>query len=156
MLDGHRHLAVVEQQGSTELTAAVRHTGQRYAPDAIVEPIFATDIPAAIEHGITAILCDSFDTADTARAFLNQLRLEVPRQISLAAIGSGSDECRCSGYFVSPDQFSQSIVDLLRNSPAKRPVTLFLAGQPIDRATTGPTDSMIDPAARMRYTSVSA
>jgi DNA-binding HxlR family transcriptional regulator len=156
MLDGHRHLAVIQQQGSTELTAAVRHTSLRYAPDAIVETIFATDIPAAIEHGCTAIICDSFDTADTAQTILSQSGLEIPRHVSLAAIGSGNGECHCTGYFVPPSQFSQTIIEILRNNTAKRPVTLFLAGQSIDHSTTGPTDSMIDPTARMRYAPVSA
>jgi hypothetical protein len=156
MLHGHRHLAVVEEQGSTELTAAVRHTSQRYAPDAVIETIFAADIPAAIENGCSAIICDCFDTAAAAKTMLSQLGLEIPRQVSLAAIGSGNGECHCSGYFVPPNQFSETIVDILRNNAARRPVTLFLAGQRIERATTGPTDSMIDPAARMRYTSVSA
>jgi hypothetical protein len=156
MLDGHRRLAVVEEQGSAQLTAAVRQTARRYAPEAAIEPISAGDLCAAIEQGTTAVICDSFDTAHRLRSTLDELRLDVPRNVSLAAIGSGNVECRCSGYFVPPEQFSQSIVDILRDSTAKRPITLFLAGQPIDRGTTGPTESMIDPAARLRYSSVSA
>jgi hypothetical protein len=156
MLDGHRRLAVVEERGNTELATAVRHTAQRYAPDATIEPLDVADAHAAIEHGVTAIICDSFDAADRLRARLDELRVEITRQISLAAVGSGNGECRCSGYFVAPDQLSQTVVEILRDNNAKRPITLFLAGQSIDCGTTGPTEAMIDSAARLRYAPVSA
>jgi hypothetical protein len=156
LLAGHRRLAVVEDRGCTELTAAVRQTALRYAADAMVEPIFADDVQHAIEQGATAVVCDSGEAALAVRSSLDALGIEVPRHVSLAAIGAGDERCQCSGYFVPPEQFSQSIIDVLRDKAAKRPITLFLAGQSIDRGTTGPTEAMIDPSARMRYTSVSA
>jgi len=156
LLDGHRRLAVVEERGNTELATAVHQTARRYAPDATIEPVGVADAHLAIEHGATAIVCDSFDAADALKARLEELRLEIPRQISLAAIGSGNGECCCSGYFVAPDQFSQTVVEILRENCAKRPATLFLAGQSIDRGTTGPTEAMADPATRLRYAPVSA
>jgi DNA-binding transcriptional regulator YhcF (GntR family) len=156
MLDGHRHLGVVEERGNTELTTAVRNTARRYAPDATIETLDLDQAQAAIEHGVTAIICDSFDAADALRARFDELHLEIPRRISLAAIGSGNGDCRCSGYFVPPNQFSQTVVEILRDNTAKRPVTLFLPGKSIDCGTTGPTEGMIDPAGRLRYAPVSA
>jgi hypothetical protein len=155
-LAGHTRVAVVEEKGSTELTSAVRQTATRYAPQATIETIFPADVPAALEHGKTAVICDSFDVAASVQATLNELRVQVPQQVSLAAIGSGNEECQCSGYYVSPEQFSNAILEILRDNTAKRSISLFLAGQPIDRGTAGPAESMIDPASRMRYTSVSA
>jgi len=155
-LAGHVRVAVVEEQGCSELTTAVRQTARRYSPQASIEPIFATDVPAAIEQGATAIVCDSFDAASNVQTTLDHLRLQIPRQVSLAAIGSGNEECQCSGYYVSPEQFSDAILEILRDNTAKRSISLFLAGKPIDRGTTGPTEAMIDPGSRMRYTSVSA
>jgi hypothetical protein len=118
--------------------------------------MFAEDVSGAIEQGTTAVICDSSDAANAVRVVLDALSLEVPRHVSLATIGTGDAECRCSGYFVSPEQFSRGIIDILRDNTAKRPVTIFLAGQPFDLGTTGPTESMIDPSARIRYTGVSA
>jgi DNA-binding transcriptional regulator YhcF (GntR family) len=156
LLAGHRRVAVVEERGSIDLATAVRQAAARYAPEAAIEPMSPPDVANAVEQGTTAVICDSSDAATAVRSTLEELQLEMPRQISLAVIGTGDGECNCSGYFVSPEQFSRAIIDILRDNTPKRPITLFLAGQSIDRGTIGPTDAMIDPSARIRYTGVSA
>jgi DNA-binding transcriptional regulator YhcF (GntR family) len=156
MLAGHRRIAVMEAPGSTELTSAIRQTARRYAPDAAIEAICDGEVPAAIRQETTAVICDSSDAADRVRKSLEELQLEVPRHVSLAIIGSGDAECQCSGYVVSSEQFSQAIIEILRDNTAKRPVTLLLSGQSIDCGTIGPTESMIYSSTQMGYTGASA
>lgn len=156
LLAGHRRIAVVESPGSTDLVVAVRNTAQRYATDAAVDGIAPGDLPTAIKHEATAVICDSAADAENAQKVLDELQLEVPRHISLAVVGSGDEEARCSGYFVSSAQFGGAIIEILRDNSTKRPVTLFLSGTSIDRGTTGPTELTIDSSSRMVYKTASA
>jgi hypothetical protein len=155
MLAGHRQIAVLESPGRTELTNAIEQTARRYAPDVVIQTIVESKLSAPIEDGASALICDSAEAAEKIQKRLDELGVEVPRQVSLAAIGSSDGECPCTGYVVSSEQFGQAIISLLRDTVAKRPVTLFLSGQSVDRGTTGPTESVVD-SSRMRYTSVSA
>jgi hypothetical protein len=47
-------------------------------------------------------------------------------------------------------------VDLLRDNSAKRPVALFLAGQSIERGTTGPVETIHAAPSPIHYADASA
>ncbi len=144
-LAGHRQIAVVECQGSTELVSAVRLVAARYAPDANVDAIFTSNALAAAQNGQTAFICDSADTAKAVRESLAAAPFSIPQQISIVAIGLGDHPVPCSGYYVSSAQLTQAITDTLRDAGNKRPVTILLSGQSIDAGTIAPIASIIHP-----------
>jgi hypothetical protein len=157
LLAGHRRFAVIERKGS-ELAAAVRLAAGTFAADAVVEPFALADLFSAIEHRMTAILCDTAEAAARVRSQLESRGLQVPRDVSLAVIGSGDPEtCPCSGYLVSSRQHSQAIIDILRDGSTKRPITLFLAGQRHDVGTIHAAgDVIVESAALARHSGASA
>lgn len=132
MLDGHRRFAAIERRGQTAVVESIRRAAARYAPDATVDSLFATDAAAAVRHGATAIICDTRRNAMHVRDALINAGVSIPDQVSLAAIGSGQGEYPCSGYFVHSSQKAQTIVQLIRESGQKRPTTIWLTGQFMD------------------------
>ncbi len=143
MLAGHRRFLAVEAQRQSHVASAIRLAASRYAPDATVEPLFPQDIKAGLEHGATAVICDSFKAADTVSATLERMGINVPAQVSLAVVGVGAGESRYSGYTVSPEAKASAILELLQNPQAKRPTTLWLAVAPVNANTTGPAPSVM-------------
>jgi hypothetical protein len=158
MLDGHRRFLAVERRGSTTIADAIRAAAKRYAPDATVEPAFPNDVAAAVQNGATGVVCDSTECAVDVKAVLDRANVAIPARVSLAAIGiAPAANAPCSGYFVTPEQKADAIVQLLRDAGASRkPTTLWLAGAYVDAGTTGPTESMIDAPARVRFDAASA
>src|SRR5688572_5803761 len=157
MLDGHRRFLAVERRGSTTVADAIRAAAKRYAPDATVEPAYPSEVAGAVENGATAIVCDSTECAIDVRTALERANIAIPARASLAAIGTAESKPPCTGYFVTPEQKADAIVQILRDAGASRkPTTLWLAGSYIDAGTTGPTESMVDPSVRMRYDAASA
>jgi DNA-binding transcriptional regulator YhcF (GntR family) len=139
MMIGHRHFVVVERRGQTVLADAVRRAAQRYAPEATVDSVYATDVTGSIQQqGATAVICDTRKSASQVRAALEEHNISIPARVSLAAIGSGWGDYPCSGYFLHSQQKAEAAVELIRNNQAKRPTTLWLTGASVDGGTIAP------------------
>jgi hypothetical protein len=139
MLSGHRRFVAVEHRGQMSVAEAIRRAAQRYAPESVVDSVFAADVANAVEqHGATAIICDTRRGAGQVRESLSRRGISIPGGVSLAAIGSGPGEFPCSGYFVHSWQKAEAIVQMVRESNLKRPTTLWLTGAYHDRGTIAP------------------
>lgn len=137
MLAGHTRLAAVEQRGSTVIADTIRKTAARFAPAAVVDVCSVEEAASMVQHGVTALVCDSSAGARMAIQQLTSRGIEVPSQVSVAAVCCVDGDYPSTGYFVSPLQMADAIVEMLRETQNKRPATLWLAGSMLDRGTTG-------------------
>jgi DNA-binding LacI/PurR family transcriptional regulator len=146
---GHRRIAAVEPHGSNSVSQTLRQFASRYRSDedTSIETLSPTELEAGpgvaamVENGVTAVVCDSVRTAGLVRKALERLGVDVPGQLSLAAIGclcGGQMNCPCSGYFVDCEPLADAVVKLLQDGPPPRPTTLWLVGDFIERGTLGP------------------
>jgi hypothetical protein len=144
ILAGHRRLAAVDDGGGATVVQAVRVAAERSAPDATVDACDPGEVAALVEHGVTAFVCGSPRAALRVGSQLRRLGADVPGGVSLAAVGCRCGDadcdscggCPCSGYYVDCAQIADAVAQLLADAPA-RPATLWLAGQYVDRGTTG-------------------
>lgn len=145
MLAGHRRFVAVEQRGRTQVADAIRATAVRVAPDASVEIAYPSEVLAALENGASAIICDSRLAAQQVKQIVEQAG--ATQRVSLAAIDSADAELPCNGYYVDPEQQAQTILQILADTSARRPTTLWLAGSYYDCGTCHPlgTDT-VEPA----------
>jgi hypothetical protein len=149
MFAGHRRFAAVEAAGSNVLTQSLRHTASRLAPDATVDT-YSPEDAGRLRYldASAAIVCDSAATARKVRAALATpvesagmpgLANATPARrpgAALAAVGIAWADAPCSGYFVDGATIAEQVVSLLREPPAGRPATLWMAGDLVDRGTT--------------------
>jgi len=135
ILSGHRHLAVIDHRGDGEVHDALLKTVARCAPDASVDRGYVEDVPALLQNGVTALVCDSVHLATQVQKCLDELNMTTPRQIALAAVGTIEQEALCTGYFVTAWEEAETILQTLRDMHQRRPVTLWLVGKYIDRGT---------------------
>jgi len=138
LLGGHRRLATIEGAGRTTLTQALRAATARYAPDATVDAATINDLPTLIDHGVTAIVCESAGSAKAVRDALEARDIAVPGRISVAAVGWTDGPAPASGYFVKGVDLAEAIIGLLKSVQPGRPTTLWLAGESTDAGTTAP------------------
>ena len=149
LCSGHRRLATVEPNGSNSVSQTLRQFASRYraSGDVVVDTLSPTElesgsgVAALAESGVTAVVCDSVRTARRVKESFDRLGIDVPGQLSLAAIGclcGGQMACPCSGYFVDCEPLAEAVVKLLRDGPPPRPTTLWLVGEFLDRGTLGP------------------
>jgi regulatory GntR family protein len=144
LLSGHRRIAAVEVRGGpTVVSHALRQAAARYAPDAVVDGCPPEDVGALLDDGATAVVCDSVRSAEQVAKALAARGAAV----SLAAVGCVCDKPPCSGYFVPCKQLVDSVVQLLRDPPA-RPAAVWLAGDFADLKTLSARTSGPDGAAR--------
>jgi DNA-binding LacI/PurR family transcriptional regulator len=150
---GHRRIVAVEPQGSTAVSQALRQVASRYqaGDEVIVETLSPAElesgrgVPALLEGGVTAIVCDSARTAIRVKSGLDRLGVKVPGALSLTAVGclcAGEAACPCSGYFVACNAMADAVVKLMREGPPTRPTILWLAGDFLDRGTLGPATAI--------------
>lgn len=141
MMRGHRRFLAVERKGETVICEALRRTADHVCPEAIIDCVFTHEVlPALASSGATAVVCESrTSAAAVADALRNYNGSSTP--ISLGAVGSGSGNYPCSGYFVRADQKAQTIADLVKNAGAKRPITLWLTGTFVDQQSIHTIDS---------------
>lgn len=135
ILSGHTRFAVVEPRGRNEVCNAVRAAATRYGIKAeidSVEPSFAGE---AIEQGATAVICAGDQLAREARQSIERRGHTFPGRVALAAIGSAANDYPCSGYFVHPQQYAQTISQLVRDRLSHRPTALWLTGTFVDAGT---------------------
>jgi hypothetical protein len=135
LLAGHRRIAAVEVRGGgTVVSHALRQAAARYAPDAVIDGCPPEDVAALLDEGATAVVCDSARSAEQVAKLLAARGAGVPAAVSLAAVGCVCDQPPCSGYFVPCKQLVDSVVQLLRDPPA-RPAAVWLAGEFADLKT---------------------
>lgn len=137
LLQGHEKLAAIEPSNCTVVASTLMAVKGRYAPDAVVKVGTPADVPALLEHGVTAFVCHCCDLAEQVADQLNKLGVSAPQHVSLMAIGCSSDHQPCSGYYVHRREKVDSIVRLLADTQSHRPTTLWLAGRYVDHGTTG-------------------
>ena len=137
LLEGHRRLCAVEERGSTQVAEALRKTGSRYGADVAVDACLPEEIGTIAESEATALVCDSPASARMVIDTLTARGINVPGRVSVCAVGTG--EAVCSGYYASPAQVVESVLQLLNDPQARRPVTLWLVGTFVNKGTTGPT-----------------
>lgn len=150
LLRGHRNLAAVQGRRSTILGAALRAVADRLAPDATIESCDASEVPAMVEHGATAFVCESPTAAQEVRAALDRMGVDIPRRVSLAAVGCIGDQPPCSGWYVTAAEKAEQIVLAVRDLKGRRPVTLWLAGRFVDAGTIGQTAGAVETQTPMR------
>jgi hypothetical protein len=168
ILAGHRRFAVVESNGTNVVTQAVRQTGVRLASDAVTVDTYSPEDASRLSRsGATAIVCDSAATARRVRAAmaipaeaadttpgLAAAAPALPAGVALSAVGIAWGEAPCSGYYVDGTKLAEQVVSLLKDPPSARPATLWMAGEFIDRGTTGsatvPSDGEADASTGIR------
>lgn len=143
MLAGHRRIAAVEARNSMFVSESLRKAGQRYAPDAEIDRCFPGDVRCLVDHGTTAMVCDSAGAASRVLEQLNVMQMPVPAKVSVAAVGYVGMDYPCSGYYVTWPQAADAVLELLRERP-QRPTTLWIPGRFMDQGTMAPVTS-IDP-----------
>ncbi|HEX4055676.1 MAG TPA: GntR family transcriptional regulator [Tepidisphaeraceae bacterium] len=136
VLAGHRNFLAIEDRGRITIAEAIRRTAARYCSDYCVDACFASDVGYAMESGATACICDSVRGAVQTLHNLNRAGIEVPRAMSVAAVGWTSGDCPCTGYFADAVQQAAAVAEILRSGQPGRPTTLWLSGAVIDRGTT--------------------
>lgn len=147
LLSGHRHFAVIDHRGDTEVYEALRKTAARCAPESIVDRGNIEDLPALVQNGVTALICGSAASAKQVRNRLSEMNVAIPQQIALAAVGSIADEAPCTGYFVTVQQEAQAILQILRELSQRRPATFWLVGKYQDKGTCALLDEQTASAA---------
>lgn len=135
VLSGHRRMAAIDHRGDAEVHDALLKTAARCAPDASVDRGFVEDVPALLQNGVTALVCDSALAARRVQKCLDEFKMTIPRRIALAAVGTIDHEAPCTGYFVTAREEAETILQTLRDMHQRRPVTLWLVGKYIDRGT---------------------
>lgn len=135
LMSGHRRVAAIDIRGSTAIVDAMRRAANRYAPEATVDSGFEQDVMAMVEHGITAVVCQARETM-TIRQALEAGGINVPQQVSLAALGSAEAQPACSGYYLEAATKAAAIRELVREVQPHRPSVVWLTGQYIERRTT--------------------
>jgi hypothetical protein len=144
---GHRRIAAVEPQGSNAVSQAVRQFASRYRAngEVSVETLSPAElkggVAALVENAVTAVICDCVRTANGVKEAVEAAGVDVPGQLSLAAIGclwGGKMACPCTGYFVDCVPMADAVVQLLEDGPPPRPTVLWLVGEFLDRGTMGP------------------
>jgi DNA-binding transcriptional regulator YhcF (GntR family) len=136
-LGGHRHLAAIEPRGCTTVAHSLRQAAERYAPEATVEAGFPSDVFTMIQHHITAFVCQNAELAQQVKTQLESAGVEIPRRVSIAAVGCTSGEQPVSGYYMSRAEKASAILQLLRRQNV-RPSSIWLAGKFVDRGTIAP------------------
>jgi len=135
LLAGHTRFAVVEPRGQMEVTQAVRSAAARYGVSAEVDTVEPSHAGEAVEQGATAVVCASDQLAREVRQNIEKRGTSFPGRIALAAIGTAAGDYPCSGYFVHPQQYAQTITQLVRDRLSHRPTALWLTGTFVDVGT---------------------
>jgi DNA-binding transcriptional regulator YhcF (GntR family) len=135
ILSGHTRFAVVEPRGRNEICHAVRAAATRYGVKAEVDSVEASFAGEAIEQGATAVICAGDQLAREARRSIEKRGHAFPGRVALAAIGAAANDYPCSGYFVHPQQYAQTISQLIRDRLSHRPTALWLTGTFVDAGT---------------------
>jgi hypothetical protein len=136
MLAGHERFLAVESRKQNVVSDTLRRIASRYASDASVDCGFPADVAAAVEAGITAIICESVRAAQDVLHALHKAKLSAPGAVSVAAVGCLDGDFPCSGYFLSAREQADAIIQLLQELQLNRPTMVWLTGTYVDSGTT--------------------
>jgi hypothetical protein len=133
---GHRSIMIVDNHQPSPLFAEVRTlisgAGHQLATGTL------DDVRHHVEHGVTALICASAETARHATEYCTTLGNNGHIAVSITAVGRLLDEAPCTGQFVPLQQIADATKHLLREATPHRPITLWLSGTFIDRFTVSP------------------
>ncbi len=149
ILGGHRRLAAIEAPGADEIAIALRRVAARHDVRIHVESTGPDDVLRLVEDCVSAVVCDGAESARRVRRNLGAVGLSTPQSLCVSAVGLADDEAPCTGYFVSCEQEAATILQLLNDTSARRPSSLWLVGSFIERMT-------VVPAARLQFTHAGA
>jgi hypothetical protein len=127
----------------------LRRAAARYAPEATVDACFADEVMVLVNNGVSGIVCDGREVAERVGQVLARHGVEIPEQVSLAAMGSDGDELPCSGFFLRAADKANAIADLLRDLP-NRPTVIWLSGKFADRGTLSPPAGAVEEGSRLQ------
>ncbi|HZZ43616.1 MAG TPA: GntR family transcriptional regulator [Tepidisphaeraceae bacterium] len=137
LLIGHRQFAAVERQGCREVCDALRTVAERFDASATVDSCYPEEVGHLLDYGITAIVCDASDSAQRVMSILGRAGVNVPGQISVAAVGYGGSSVVCDGTYADAQKVAETVAMLLRDTQSRQPTTLWMAGGEIELGTTG-------------------
>lgn len=136
LLGGHSRLAALDVPGSTEILDGMWQASRRYN-NGVVETLTPEQIPAAVEDGTTAFICDGVDLASETLCRLDLLGIRPGHQshISLCGIGTmGQDVC-CTGYYIDPARHAAAVADVAGGLQPTRLSRVWLNGAYVERGT---------------------
>jgi hypothetical protein len=137
LLAGHRQFAAVERQGCRSVCEALRTVVSRFDASATVDSCYPEEVGHLLDYGITAVVCDSPESAQRVMGILDRIGRGVPGQISVAAVGYGGAGVACDGTYADAQKTAEAVVVLLRDKQARGPATLWMAGGDVEVGTTG-------------------
>lgn len=147
---GHTRFAAVEAPGHNALTDALRRALARHA-GVTVDTVSPSEAAVAVAGGVTALVCDGIEAAETARRSLNAAGIDFPGRVSLTAVGVTTGEPTVTGCFVPLAEVADNVTRLLSDTTPRRPTTLWLAPLYVDRGTsTAPRTSLLSESADAR------
>jgi hypothetical protein len=141
---GHRNFASVERQGCRSICQALRAAAERFDASATVDSCYPDEVSNILDYGITAVVCDSVESAQRVLNVIQRNGVSVPDQISVAAVGYGAASVPCDGWYTDPMKAAETIAMLLRDTQARPPATLWLAGAQYKAETTGQVTSPLE------------
>jgi DNA-binding transcriptional regulator YhcF (GntR family) len=138
VLAGHRQFSAIDKPGHSTVIHTMAKALRHYEASAAAESADPAGLPAAIERGVSAIICAGLPLARESRRVLDHHSIDVPGRVSMGAIGAGLGEYPCSGFFVHARDRVEAITQILSDQQLKRPTTLWLRGTYHDQGTIGP------------------
>lgn len=135
---GHRRFMAVEPMGQSSLTDSLKEAISRPGLGATVDSVSPNDVTAAVQSGVTALICDSEETAQSTMKRLADAGISVPEQVSVAAVGvtAGNNDRAVTGCYVPMIEVVENATRLLADTQPRRPATLWLAPLYVSRQTT--------------------
>ena len=110
---------------------AARRATAAFDPAPTVDVYSPGDAAAAVNAGVTALVCDC---VSCTHQVLNAVQ-DMPTDVAVYCVGAADGELPAAGYYVMADEVVTSIVERLNAPPASRPTMLWLAGHFIDRTS---------------------
>ncbi|HEX8340578.1 MAG TPA: GntR family transcriptional regulator [Tepidisphaeraceae bacterium] len=129
---GHRAMMIVDDHhpdAAADARAALGAGGRDVRVGGL------SDVAAAVDAGVTGLLCTRSETARRAIELCRAAGRPVPSRVSVAAVGRRDAEPPCTGRFVAAESIVSAVHTVLRDGTTHRPITLWLDGDYVDRGT---------------------
>jgi DNA-binding transcriptional regulator YhcF (GntR family) len=144
LVAGHRHFAAVERQGCRSVCDTLRTVAERFDASATVDSCYPDEVGHLLDYGITAVVCDSTESAARVMQILGRMGMSVPGQISVASVGYGGGNVICDGSYADAARTAETVAMLLRDTQARGPATVWMAGKDFEAGTTGQAVSPVE------------
>jgi len=133
---GHQKVGVVSADGDLLelLGQALRHI----APAMKLEPAAMSQSGQLFRNGVTAFICEDFETGAMVINNLKRENADVPGKVSVAAVGVDHGEVEeggCSGFAVTHQRIVEAVRELICDVQLHKPRPIWLLGDFIDRNT---------------------